>query len=154
MEIRVATINDWQGIAQLMLLLQNQHAEQFPDIFKKNAKRDRVYFERLFEASDRRIFVAVNRNEIIGFIKGKIIHEPESQTRKERTYGYMDSIYIKQDYRGFLIDQLLFKALFEWFRLNHISYAEGGVWEFNNSARLVFEKMGSKTFQRKQRLYI
>lgn len=154
MDVKIATIKEWEGISRLMKLLQNQHAEYFPDIFKKDAVRNREYFERVFAENNKRIYVATHDGKVIGFVKGKIIHEKESDIRHERVYGYMDSIYIEKNFRGKLVDQKLFNALFNWFRENGITYAEGGVWEFNEGARAVFEMMGSKTYQRKQRIYI
>lgn len=152
--IRQATIEDWQGIADLMAALQNLHALHYPDIFKKNARRDRAYFEKTLANENKRLFVAEVDGRIVGYVKGKIIREEESEIRYGRTYGYMDSIYVDEAYRGKLIDQKLFSVLFAWFRQNGIHYAEGGVWEFNTSARAVFELMGSRTYQRKQRLQI
>ena len=154
MDIKLATINEWTEIARLMLMLQNQHAEYFPDIFKKDAMRDEKYFLKTFSADNKRIYIAVKDGKVVGFVKGKIIHEEESDIRHERLYGYMDSIFVEPAYRGKLIDQKLFNALFSWFKENGVTYAEGGVWEFNEGARAVFELMGSKTFQRKQRIYI
>lgn len=154
MDIKVATLTEWEGIARLMQMLQNQHAEQFPDIFKKDAIRGKEYFLKTFSSKNKRIFVAIQDEKVIGFVKGKIIHEEESEIRHERLYGYMDSIFVEPAYRGKLIDQKLFSALFRWFKENGVIYAEGGVWEFNEGARAVFEAMGSKTFQRKQRIYI
>ena len=152
--IRQATMEDWQGIAELMVALQNIHAAHYPDIFKKDARRNREYFEKTLASEHKRVFVAEIDGQIVGYIKGKIIREEESEIRFGRTYGYMDSIYVDEAYRGKLIDQKLFATLFAWFRENGIDYAEGGVWEFNTGARAVFELMGSRTYQRKQRLQI
>lgn len=152
--IRPATIDDWQEIADLMAALQNTHAAHYPDIFKKDARRNRTYFEKTLSSDHKRLFVAEADGRIVGYIKGKIIHEEESEIRYSRTYGYMDSIYVDENYRGKLIDQKLFATLFAWFRENGIDYAEGGVWEFNTGARAVFELMGSRTYQRKQRIQI
>lgn len=152
--IRQATIEDWQEIADLMAALQNIHAAHYPDIFKKDARRNRAYFEKALASEHKRIFVAELDGRIVGYVKGKIIHEEESEIRYSRTYGYMDSVYVDEAYRGKLIDQKLFAMLFAWFRENGITYAEGGVWEFNTGARAVFELMGSRTYQRKQRLPI
>lgn len=150
MIVREAKIEDWESISQLMGELQDIHAKHYPTIFKKGARRGKEYFTKTLSEPTKRIFVAENNETIVGFIKGKIITEKESETRFERVYGYMDSIYVLVSYRGLFVDQKLFAKLFQWFRENNINYAEGGVWEFNEEARQVFEQMGSVTYQRKQ----
>lgn len=148
--IRNAKIDDWEIIADYMEIIQNIHAQYYPNIFKRNVRRDKAYFENVLNNNNKRIFVAEKTNRIVGYIKGKLVHFEDCEVKFQRQYGYMDSIYVIPEARGELIDQKLFAALFEWFKQHGIHEAEGAVWEFNKDARLVFEMMGSVTYQRKQ----
>ena len=154
MNIREAKIEDWKEVSVLMGMLQDLHAEQYPMIFKKAVRRDKTYFEKTLKNPKKKIFIADDNGKIVGYVKGKILIEEESDIRFGRIFGYIDSIYVLESYRGLLIDQKLFARLFRWMRENGVTYAEGGVWEFNSSARAVFEQMGSKTYQRKQIIFI
>ena len=148
--IREAVIDDWEQISDYMLELQNMHAEAYPEIFKYGVRRNRDYFIKTLANQKKKIFVSEEQKIIQGYVKGKIIYTEDCEVKFSRRYGYMDSVYVAEKFRGRLIEQKLFARLFQWFRENGIPEAEGAVWEFNKKARKVFELMGSETYQRKQ----
>lgn len=143
MFIRKMQKEDIGEVRVMMKDLQDSHAEMLPEIFKKGVLRDVEYYERILTDNERIIFVAINDvGDPIGFVKGKIVDFPGSDMLQARRYGYVDGIFVKNAFRGRLVEYKLQKELFEWFKSLGLNNVEANVYEFNGRAKEYYQLFG------------
>ena len=104
----------------------NEVKNIYTDFFR-NINYDSLYTEDLIDTFARKktldvfnhdnlckYFFAINENEIIGFIHGKIVND----------IGLISHAYVKEEYRKQLIFAVLSKKLLSWFKQNNINLIE------------------------------
>ena len=144
--IRKMDNTDIPYVQSMMQELYDIHAEMLPTVFKKGVRRKKEYFEKIIEAGDRTILIAVSTegNQRIGFIKGKVVNFKETDYLKSRIYGFVDGIFVEKAFRGKLIEYKLQKSLFDWFKEKKIFYVEASVWDTNEKAKDYYKLFGYK----------
>ena len=144
MKVRKMLLTDIQCVQQMYVELQNLHAEHHPDIFQFNAMRPFSYFEEIVCNPNKIIIVATYQDSIVGFIKGKVIQDRPSEIRKTTQYGYIDAVFIKDNFRHMGFGKKLQEAIVVWFKEKGIVRVESCVWEFNDNAKMFYEALGYK----------
>lgn len=144
--IRRMDNTDIPYVQGMMQELYDVHAEMLPTVFMKGVRRKKEYFEKIIDAEDRTILVAVSTegNQRIGFIKGKVVDFKGTDYLKPRIYGFVDGIFVEKSFRGKLIEYKLQKSLFNWFKEKKIFYVEASVWDTNEKAKDYYELFGYK----------
>lgn len=108
--IRVATINDYESAIKIISQVQNMHVEWRPDIYKYNnnliAKED---FEKIVETNT--FFVAENENEkIVGVLEIAFRHI-ETPAHVTRDIIFIDTMAVDEKYRGLGVGHKMFEFL-------------------------------------------
>ena len=98
----------------------------------------------------RKIYVAVEKGEIVGFIAGEIIrcYLPISSIRK---VGYISGAYTLPAYRGRGIMKKLESYIINFFKQNEIAYVEVNFITDNSIAKNCWGDMGYSTFREQAR---
>ena len=142
--IRQATINDINGISNLLRQIQQIHFAGRPDIFKCNSQKYSASELKAIIANDATpIFVYVNdTKQIIGYVFCVITKTENSNTLNDRSTLFIDDLCVDASYRG----QGIGMKLFEFAKKIAIkSQCEGitlNVWNFNTSAMRFYQKLG------------
>jgi ribosomal protein S18 acetylase RimI-like enzyme len=68
------------------------------------------YFSR-----NNKIFVAIENNEIVGFVSGRILNQKDKNIEK---YGKLDDLFILKKIRGLGFASKLVDSLLNWFKKN------------------------------------
>lgn len=98
----------------------------------------------------KKVYVAIEKDKIIGFISGEIIDcfLPISQKKK---VGYISGAYVSADFRGKGIMKKLEQMLIKFFQKNGITYVELNVLSKNCIAKNCWGKMHYSTFREQMR---
>lgn len=98
----------------------------------------------------RKIYVAVENGEVVGFIVGEIIscYLPISSIQK---VGYISGAYTLPEYRGKGIMKKLDSYITDFFKQNKIMYAEVNFITNNVIAKNFWKSMGYTTFREQAR---
>ena len=108
--IRVATISDYESAIKIISQVQNMHVEWRPDIYKYNnnliAKED---FEKIVE--NNTFFVAENENEkIVGALE-IVFRHIETPAHVTRDVIFIDTMAVDEKYRGLGVGHKMFEFL-------------------------------------------
>jgi len=139
--IRTATLDD------LPILLEFEQqlisVERPMDISLEQHKKINYYDIGEFITSDKaQVFVAVNETEIVGSGYG-LIKENKAHF-SEKKFGHVGFMFVKSEYRGHGIGQLVLQAIFNWFKTKNIRETRLQVYPNNPNAIRAYEKVGFK----------
>ena len=138
--IRQAEEKDYYNILELENELNIQSANAFPDIFKKSDKTvpQENYNKEILEGN---IFVYEHDSEIIGFFRAHIYEYFEDETTVYQKMYFINSIIIKEKYRGKKYGRKLFEFIEKEAKRKSCKTVELNVWE-NNKAIDFYKYMG------------
>lgn len=140
-KIRKATLDD----LQVLLSFEQQliDVERPMDSSLEQKKKINYYdIPKFITSTTAEMFVAIDKNEIVGCGYG-LIKENKSKFSQKK-HGYIGFIYVKDEYRGNRISKSIFEAIFNWFRLNNIKEVRLTVYQKNLPAINAYEKIGFK----------
>ena len=141
MLIKDATRKDYKIVNDLLVKLNNYHADNAPD-FCEHVKRyfTKKRYEKLLDKGDK-WFLALDNENVVGIVGVRVW-----QTEKKQYT--INELYVDENYRHKGIGKKLLETAMMYARRNieenkdfsrHISL---GVYEFNKDAKALYEKMG------------
>ncbi|MCI8388058.1 MAG: GNAT family N-acetyltransferase [Clostridiales bacterium] len=148
--IRKAAPSDSENILDLLSQVENVHHVGRPDIFRKNGtKFTNSELIELMSDSARPIFVAELEGEVVGYIFC-IIREIKNSTMLNDTKTiHLEDVCVDENHRGKHIGSALMEYVLNYAREIGCDRADLDVWEFNDSARTMYEKFGFATQKRR-----
>jgi ribosomal protein S18 acetylase RimI-like enzyme len=144
MEIRVATEKDAKAVSSLYheLFLEmvgqqpaNMNADVFSETFPQNVIDD--------ENGD--IMVAVENDEIVGFMHLQVLEAPTFGPYLLRKYCVIISIGVHAAYRGIGIGSKLLESAKDWTRERRLDYIQVDLLVENKATFHIYEKAGFQT---------
>ncbi len=148
------SINDVHQVAGLYLELAEHIREETGDVY---LNYDVILVDDIekglvssLHEREKKVFVAVDEGEIVGFIAGEVIScfLPISQIDK---VGYIAGTYVIPSYRRKGILKQLEKIMQEFFKELGLKYLELYVLSSNNTGKSSWERMGYNTFREQMR---
>ncbi|MGE5335416.1 MAG: N-acetyltransferase family protein [Nitrososphaerota archaeon] len=148
--IREATIADYDALNALFAQVDRIHYIALPDIFRPvpGPARDRGYIEDVLSNPHARIFIAERDTEVIGLAEADIRDSAHWPTAVPHSWVYIDDIIVDERFRGTGIGSALLAHIEDWARTLGITQIELTVWEFNTSARAMYERREFRTLNR------
>ena len=109
-QIRTATINDYESVIKIISQVQDMHVEWRPDIYRHNDNLiSKEVFEKIVESNT--FFVAENDNEkIVGVLEIAFRHI-ESPAHVTRDIIFIDTMAVAEKYRGLGVGHKMFEFL-------------------------------------------
>lgn len=149
--IRIADIEDYDGICQVLKNVDRLHSRALPEIFREynGPARTRQYLQAMMKNESSEILVAESGGKIIGTVHVYIRETPDINVLTHRAYGIMDDLVVCEDMRGCGIGKALMEKAHDWLRDRSINRVELNVWEFNRNAIEFYEGLGYKTLSRR-----
>ncbi|NLZ47885.1 MAG: GNAT family N-acetyltransferase [Clostridiales bacterium] len=140
--VREATKLDYEEICKLYEELDTYHRNSLPQYFSEyeGPSRSIEYINSLIEQEESILYVSVINSKIIGLIQVYIKETPDINILKKRKFAYIDSLYVKEEYRKKGIGKLLFNEALNWIYSNKVSEVELNVWQFNQDAINFYKK--------------
>lgn len=140
--IREATKADLEGILPLANELEAYHRANKPKLFKKpSPEKMRERMEK-YLSGNAATFVAEAGNKIVGFVQVDIYNVPEDDFHLAHSRGMVNAVQVDGKQKRSGIGSALMKAAEDWLRAKGIAECRLAVWQFNEAARGMYEKMG------------
>lgn len=108
------------------------------------------WFENIYNKKNNVIFIAKDKEKIIGYIYCKISSIENGPTIKLE--ALIDGIYVEEEYRRRGIATDLITKVKEWAKENNVKYIYLNVLEQNKNAIDIYYKENFKDFEKKLRL--
>lgn len=145
MEIRLAKPQDVPGIIKLLKQVGRVHYEGRPDLFRSNAQKySPSQVLELMEKQDAPIFVAVDRNTVLGY--GFCVIEKFSQhsVMNDRVTLYIDDLCVLETCRGQHIGTAIYQQIVKYAKHRGCYNVTLNVWSCNENAMRFYESLGMK----------
>lgn len=154
MKIRDMVFVDIKGVAKLFLGLINHIKEETnDDYFKFENLSEEIFTKELKSILTdplRKIFVAEENEQVIGFISGTIKGNflKISQITK---IGYIDGAFVLDKFRGKGLIKDLEEILSDYFKTNNVEFIELNVLSKNELGKNAWKNLGYSTFREQMR---
>ncbi|MBO7337051.1 MAG: GNAT family N-acetyltransferase [Paludibacteraceae bacterium] len=148
MEISRAGIGDIDGILELLLQVNNVHAEGRPDIFVKDKRKyERGELSLLLNDDDRPVFVGKDeQGTVVGYCFC-VVERIGGGNQVARTTLYIDDLCVRAESRQSHIGTELYNYALGFAKSIGCYNVTLNVWECNESARRFYDKLGLKPFK-------
>jgi ribosomal protein S18 acetylase RimI-like enzyme len=140
--ISVPNESDIPRLKALSFELHDMHHKAVPEHFKtaEEILSEKEISSYLYDPQCL-IYVAKSESQIVGFVTGHFC-ELQALVSKPIQMGSIDEIYIAEGYRHLGIAKSLFEKLETTFKQCGATQIFVEVWDFNQSALAVYEKLG------------
>ena len=154
--IRKAVHEDEPQILDILLQVNNIHADGRPDIFKKDGRKyTREQLGILIDDDSRPIFVAIDENgSILGYGFCAVIDTAENSNLKPRRELYIDDLCVDSKYRRSGVGQVIFDYICEYARKIGIYHVTLNVWACNPQAMAFYEKQGMRMLKKEMEIIL
>ena len=143
MEIRKAIFNDTNGIKKLLGQVLNIHVDGRPDLFIPNTtKYTDLEIMEIMSNPNTPIFVAVEEDEVIGYVFGILQDTVGSNNMKDHRTLYIDDFCVEESRRNEKIGEQLFEYVQTYAKEVGCYNITLNVWAFNQMAQSFYTKLG------------
>ena len=149
--IRKASINDLNGINNLLYQVHDIHYKIRPDLFKHGSKKyndDEII--KIIKDETRPIFVYVIDDKIIGYAFCIMIDNTNDPNLNDFVTLYIDDLCVDEKYRGEGIGKKLYNYVIDYAKRSGCYNVTLNVWYGNDSAMAFYESIGLN----KQKIYM
>lgn len=145
--IRTATGEDYSQLCELFAQGDTFHREGLPHIFQAfdGPVRTREWIDGIISNDQAALFVAEQDNHLLGSIHIVIRQSPDVPIFVPRRYGFIESIIVAENSRRLGVGNALMERAHQWARDNSLNHIELSVWDFNEGAIALYEKLGYAT---------
>ncbi len=149
--IRQATQADYSSLCKLFAEADAYHSQAVPHVFRpaNGPARTPEYIADILGNETSRLFVAEHEGQVMGLVHVDIREAPDHPIMTPRRYAKVDDLVVGKDFRRFGIGQSLMNTVHQWARERGVHEIELNVWEFNQGAIALYEKLGYKTAARR-----
>ena len=149
MSIRFAQEKDLNDIKNLLMQVNNVHADGRPDFFIKNCRKytDDEILEQIRNDSILIFVYPDEKDNVIGYAFCQIKnYEGINNVHPHKTL-YIDDLCVDENHRRKHIGEALLKHVEQFAKENNFYNIELNVWECNPSAKAFYEKMGMQVLK-------
>ena len=133
-EVRPAAAEDWQTFLRLAEALYREWGEERPP----KRRLTKLFDDAIAPASSFKLFFAVVGDELCGMLSLAIV----PTTQGAGSFGYLDDVFVLEQYRGQGIGAELMREAVNHARENGCVRVELGTRWDNVRARLLYERLG------------
>lgn len=144
--IRKANINDTEGLIKLLSQVHALHAKGRPDIFKPGGiKYTKENISEILKNENTPVFVFANEEDSVeGYVFCELKETAEDTSLQKRTTLYIDDLCVDENVRGKHIGTALYDYVVNYAKSVGADSITLNVWDFNESAKIFYEKRGLK----------
>ncbi len=142
--IRKATPQDYSELCVVIDQGDALHRDNVPQLFQKpiGPVRSRDYILGLLADENVGLFVAEQDGTLVGFVHVIIRDAPAVPMFVPRCYAMIDSIAVREEYRGQGIGHALMTQAHDWAAAKGATSVELNVYDFNKQARAFYRSLG------------
>ncbi|MGI8825185.1 MAG: GNAT family N-acetyltransferase [Chloroflexota bacterium] len=148
MIVREAKSEDIPGMVATNASVQRLHAGAHPGLFKPPSPSADIkgYFARLLNDVDHRIYVAAERDRVLGYIFAQIFRRPENPFRYPLDLVLVHNVAVDPGCRRQGVGAALMHQVLDAAGREGIQRIELDMWSFNDVARAFFAEQGFVVF--------
>ena len=155
LNLREAILDDRIQLDELFHEELEYHKSLMPNLFKIPEKViDESWLKSILINKNTFLVVSDYNGIIVGAILYKIDANPDDTIYKERKFGYIEELIVKQIFRGKGIGKELLNHVIKDLKTRNIIDIELNVWENNKIGQRFFKKHKFKTIQTRMKLYL
>jgi ribosomal protein S18 acetylase RimI-like enzyme len=142
-EIRPATLTDYEPICKLMAQIDALHRNTHPDRFREaQPVREKAFLQSWLDDTDKHIWVAEGNSGIAGVMMFTVRQAPDVPFLVSRTFIQLETLVVDERQQRREIGRALMEAVHQWGREHLISDIELVVWAFNEAAIAFYRHLG------------
>ena len=143
MEIRLATEKDVDRLQDLLLSVQNLHAEGRPDVFIHGTRKytDKNVLD-IISGENSPVYVGVIDKEVMAYAFCEIKVSEGTQNLKPLKTLYIDDLCVDEKYRGKGLGTVMYNYVKEQAKEQGCYHLTLNVWHLNQSAVKFYQKLG------------
>ncbi len=149
--IREVEQHDLDGLAALLDEISEMHVAAIPEYFQRGNPREQA--ERLLrEAADSPkavVLVAEAQGQVVGLVDFEEREAEDHPILTPRRYLKVGTLVVARSHRGRGIGKALMRRAHDWAEARGLSEAELNVYEFNQGAIGLYERLGYVTRTRR-----
>jgi diamine N-acetyltransferase len=151
--LREARQEDDEAICALLAHVDRLLAEALPESFRpvEGPARSPEWLAAILADEQAALFVAEQQGTLIGLIRCFVRMTPPLPMVVPRRFVQIEDLVVSEPFRHQGVGQTLLERAHHWAREQGIAEVELGVWEFNASARTLYEHLGYQTTRRVMR---
>lgn len=152
MEIRLAEKEDFDSLINLFRTIDDLHRQNHPERFRLPAwyeDNKKAFLEEVMKDNEQVLMVADKKGHLQGFVHGRISRSPDTPIFVPRKFAVLENIFVDPKSRKKGVGRQLIESFQEWAREEEAEEIELNVFEFNESARAFFGKMGFDNISRR-----
>ena len=152
--IRIATLDDYDTICNLLKESDEHHAAILPDYFRQHSQpsRARDWMASYVESDDAEVLLAETESRTIGCMMLKTIALPKFPRFIVRCMVNIEEIVVASESRGCGFATALLNEAKAWAIARKITRLQLGVWVANTDAVRFYKKKGFKTITARMEL--
>ncbi|HZJ74608.1 MAG TPA: GNAT family N-acetyltransferase [Perlabentimonas sp.] len=154
MRIRKGKLNDIDQVTKYGINMLKLHAELDP-YFTPVEDADimyRKFLKSCLSSEDRLLLVAEDKNRVVGYAAAEI--QARSPIFKVSKNGYINDVFVEEEYRKLGIATKFLSELNEWFKSRSIEHIELSVISKNAVGKKAWARFGFDSFEIKERVEI
>lgn len=150
---RPATLADYDAVSTLLQHVDHLHAHALPDLFQASDEpaRSHAWFTQMITGDDSVLFVAEHQGILAGPVLCQLCSSPAFPLFVPRRYVQINELVVHESCQRQGIGCALVQRAHAWARALGASDIELTVYEFNASARRLYEQLGYQTVRRTMR---
>jgi ribosomal protein S18 acetylase RimI-like enzyme len=144
LSIRPARSEDYETLCQLLEQGDTLHREHHPEIFQKppGPVRDPFYIESVLSDTHHLILLAEYGERLVGSIHVSLRESSPVPILTPRVYAVIENVIVDEVFRQKGIGQMLMREAEAWAQENGASMVELNVYDFNQAAIALYERLG------------
>jgi len=147
--IRPAVRADYPALVPIAQEILDLHAAALPEVFRAAGDPlHEMYFRDLLASGSGAVYVADAAGEIVGFATLAVRDAPAYGMLVRRKTATIENLVVTAAHRGTGVGHALFQACVAWAQHQGADSLDLIVWEFNEYARLFYERHGMATLNR------
>ena len=148
--VRPGTVEDYPRAHEVIAETFAFHRQAVPQFFRETdaPPPTRAAIEELLGHGEGAWFLAEQQGRVVGFVTIRLRPASHEPSLVPEVRAVVESLGVLQPWRRCGIGRQLMEAVHEWARQRGARRVMLNVWEFNDSARGLYETLGYTTFNR------
>ena len=142
MEIRAATLDDFDTLTLLEAEVQAIHVEGAPEIYKPNGVISRANYAEIFNTPGHTIVLGFEARQPVGYLHYELLERPESDFTYARRSLHIHALSVRQEQRRKGYGERLMENAFARAAEAGIETVTLDVAGFNQAAYRFYERLG------------
>lgn len=142
-EIRSASLTDYEALCKLMSQVDTLHRVAHPDRFRAaQPAREITFIQSWLDDADKHIWVAENNSNVVGVAMFAVRHSRAMPIITPRTTIELDTLVVDEHHQRAGVGQALMEAIHQWGQKHQIDDIKLSVYAFNEAALAFYRHLG------------